>query len=273
MPPTPGRGRLPSGWRQAGSGRLREALIEVVVLVLVLLVFTRVHDAVGTDVVVATDNARVLQSVERALHLDVEVAMNRWLAGHGAMITPAVGLYRLYYVVLVAVLLWVFVRHGNVYRHVRRALVAMAGLALLVYWALPMSPPRFAQSGIVDIIAEHDLWGGTGLREANNYSAMPSLHVGWSALAAYATWCALRTAHPRAALSAWVFPAVMVADVLATGAHYVLDVAGGAALLGTSIAAALVWGRLVERPAHALTLSEAGPRKSRPDSRPETPPD
>jgi len=233
MPPTP--------------GRLREALMEVVVLVLVLLLFTRAHDAVGADVAVATDNARVLQSVERALHLDVEVAMNRWLAGHAALITPAVGLYRLYYVVLFAVLLWVLARHGNVYRHIRRTLVAMVGLALLVYWAIPMSPPRFALTGIVDIITEHDLGGGAAFREANLYSAMPSLHVAWSALAAYAAWCALRAAHPRAAWSAWVFPAAMVLDVLATGAHYTLDVGGSAVLLVTSIAAALGWGRLVER--------------------------
>lgn len=32
----------------------------------------------------------------------------------------------------------------------------MAPLALLVFWLLPMSPPRFALPGIVDLLAEHD---------------------------------------------------------------------------------------------------------------------
>jgi membrane-associated phospholipid phosphatase len=153
-------------------------------------------------------------------------------------------LYRTYYAVLLGVLLWVFLRHLDVYRHVRRTFVAMAGLALLVYWLVPVSPPRFAEAGIVDIVAEHDLVGGHTFREANNLSAMPSLHVGWSALAAYAVWRALRAGRPQGALLAWALPMVMVADVLATGNHYVLDVFGGAVLLLASIPIATVWGRL-----------------------------
>lgn len=246
-------GRLLSGWRGVAPGRIQVALTEAVLLVLVLLAFTRLHAVVGTDVAVATDNARALQSVERGLHLDIELATNRWLVGHEALITPAVLFYRLYYAVLLGVLLWIFLRHADLYRHVRRTFVAMTGLALLVYWAIPMSPPRFAQAGIVDIVAEHDLLGSQAFREANNYSAMPSLHVGWSAWAAYGAWYALQRAYPRGALLAWVFPIVMVADVFATGNHYVLDVVGSALLLVASIAVARVWGHLVERPDHAST--------------------
>ena len=239
-------GRLLGGWPDGAPGRMRAALAEAILLVLVLLAFTRLHAAVGTDAAVATDNARALQSVERRLHLDIELATNRWLAGHEALITPAMLLYRLYYAVLLGVLLWVFLRHPDVYRHVRRTFVAMTGLALLVYWALPMSPPRFAVAGIVDIVAEHDLLGSHASHEAHNFSAMPSVHVGWSAWAAYAAWCALRRAHPRGALLVWVFPIVMVADVFATGNHYVLDVVGSAVLLVASIAVARGCGRLRE---------------------------
>jgi membrane-associated phospholipid phosphatase len=76
---------------------------------------------------------------------------------------------------------------------------------------------------------------------------MPSLHVGWSLLCAYAAWSALRPSHPRLALLSWIFPLVMAVDVLVTGNHYVLDVAGSIALLAVSIAAASVWGRLAAR--------------------------
>jgi hypothetical protein len=38
----------------------------------------------------------------------------------------------------------------------------------------------------------------------------------------------------------------MAADVLATGNHYVLDVAGSIVLLAVSIVAASMWGRLAE---------------------------
>jgi len=202
---------------------------------------------VGNHVDVATRNARALQRLEVTLHSNVEVALNRLLVGHDAVIAPAVIVYRLHYVVLLGVLLWLFVRHAESYLSARRALVAMLGLGLLAYWAVPMSPPRFALPRIVDVVAEHDLLGGRLFHEAGSYTAMPSLHVAWSAWAAFYVWCALRDAHPRLALLAWAFPVAMVAVVLATGRHYVLDVVGSAVLLAASIAAAHGWARLALR--------------------------
>jgi membrane-associated phospholipid phosphatase len=126
----------------------------------------------------------------------------------------------------------------------------MIALVLPVFWALPMSPPRFALPGVVDIVAEYDILGSHASRGIGNgqnlYSAMPSLHVGWSAWCAYAVWSALRASHPRLALLSWVFPLVMAADVLVTGNHYVLDIVGSGVLLVLSIAAVSVWGRLAE---------------------------
>ncbi len=157
--------------------------------------------------------------------------------------------YRLYYVPLIGVLVWIFLRHTEVYLHVRRTFVAMTGLALLVFWVLPMSPPRFALVGVVDIIAERDILAGQPSRDmdsgANHFSAMPSLHVGWSAWCAYAAWSAMRESHPRTAVLAWLFPLIMIADVLTTGNHYVLDVAGSAVLLLAAIAVATGWDHLL----------------------------
>jgi membrane-associated phospholipid phosphatase len=110
-----------------------------------------------------------------------------------------------------------------------------------------MSPPRFALPGIVDLVARHDLFGSTASVDLangqNHFSATPSLHVGWSALCAYAAWLALRRGHPRLALLGWLFPAVMVVVVITTGNHYVLDVVGSAVLLTVSIGAARAWER------------------------------
>lgn len=223
--------------------RLREAAVEAALLAAVLLVFGRLHAMVATDVDTATANAGALQGVERVLHLDVELDLDRWLVAHPALITPAVLVYRLYYAVLLGVLVWVFLRHADVYRHVRRTFVALCGLALLVYWAVPMSPPRFALQGVVDVVAEHDLVGGHALASASSFTAMPSVHVAWSAWAAYAAWCALRGRHPRAAVAVWGFPLLMTAVVLATGNHYVLDVVGSALVLGVAVELADLWDR------------------------------
>ncbi|MEV7012151.1 phosphatase PAP2 family protein [Streptosporangium sp. NPDC051022] len=189
--------------------------------------------------------------MERALHLDIELKANRWLTEHPALIQPAVYYYRLYYLAIIGVLVWVFVRQADVYVKVRRTLVAMTALVLPVFWALPMSPPRFALPGVVDVIAEHDILGGHASRAVDNgqnlYSAMPSMHVGWSLWCAYAVWCALRPSHPRLALLSWIFPLGMATVVLITGNHYVLDIAGSVVLLVVSIAVVSVWGHLAER--------------------------
>ena len=165
-------------------------LVEVTGLLLVILLFACLHAAVGR-VAAATANALAVQSIERAVHLDVALRANQWLAEHPALIQPAVYYYRLYYLVIVGVLVWVYVRHADVYLQIRRTLLAMLLLVLPVYWALPMSPPRFALPGVVDIVAEYDLLGSHASRETangQNLTAMPSMHVGWSAWCAYAAW-------------------------------------------------------------------------------------
>ena len=230
------------------AGRGRTALVEALIVLVVAVLFSRLHAPAAADAASATANATALQSVERGLHLDIELTANRWLVEHDSLIPLAVVVYRSHYAVILGVLVWVFVRHADAYLHVRRTLVAVTLLALPVFWALPMSPPRFALPGVVDILAEHDVLAGAASRDLDNgqnhYSAMPSLHVGWSAWCAYAVWSALRGSHPRLALLAWVFPLVMVADVLTTGNHYVLDIVGSAALLALSIIAAQVWACL-----------------------------
>jgi hypothetical protein len=224
------------------------ALVELTVLVLGALGFAYLHAAAGKSATAAIANARTLQSVERALQIDIERTANAWLVEHPILIQPAVYCYRLYYAVLLGVLLWVFIRHAEIYLKIRRTLVAMLLLVLPVFWAVPMSPPRFALPGIVDIVAEHDLFGSHAARdltnEQNHFSAMPSMHVGFSLWCAYAVWSALRAAHPRAALLSWGFPLVMTAVVLTTGNHYVLDIVGSVVLLVVSIGAVSVWSRL-----------------------------
>jgi hypothetical protein len=224
------------------------AFVELILLVLWFLLFVRLDAAVGKDLAAATANALALQSAEHAVHLDVELSANGWLVGNPVLGRSAVYLYRLYYVVVAAVLLWVFVRHAEVYRKVRRTMVAMMVLVLPVYWAVPMSPPRFAMPGAVDVVARYDIIDRAS-RESwtspSHYTAMPSLHVGWSLWCAYAVWTALRGTHPRLALLSWSFPLLMTADVLATANHYVLDVAGSILLLVLAVGAASMWGRLV----------------------------
>lgn len=237
-----------------GVGGRPGVLIELILLLLWFLLFTRLDAAVGKDLAAANGNALALQSMEHAVHIDIERSANGWLAGNLVLSHLAVYLYRLYYAVVAGILLWVFIRHADVYRKVRRTMVAMTVIVLPVYWAVPMSPPRLALPGAVDIVARYDILSRAS-RESwtspSHYTAMPSLHVGWSLWCAYAVWSALRGTHPRLVLLSWLFPLLMAADVLATGNHYVLDIAGSVALLAASIVAASMWGFVVARWRHA----------------------
>lgn len=223
--------------------RIRQAAVEVVLVVAAFVAFKFLQPVVAGDVDVATSNAEALQSLERALYLDVELGANRWLVDHPVLITPAVLVYRLYYGVLLGVLVWIFVRHADLYRHVRRALLTLCGLALVVYWVMPMSPPRFALGGAVDVVAQHDILGDHAVRTATSYQAMPSMHVALSAWAAYAAWRALRGRHPRWALAVWAYPLLMVAIVFGTANHYVLDILGSAVVLVLAVEATGLWDR------------------------------
>ncbi|MET1073218.1 MAG: phosphatase PAP2 family protein [Umezawaea sp.] len=244
--------RFPALFR--GTGGRPAVLVELIFLVLWFWLFLRLDALVGKDFATATANALALQSAEHAAHIDIERSANLWLVGNPVLSHLAVYLYRLYYVVVVGVLLWVFIRHADAYRQVRRTMVAMMALVLPFYWAVPMSPPRFSLPGAVDVVARYDILSEAAQKSwtsPSHHTAMPSMHVGWSLWCAYAVWSALRGAHPRLALLAWIFPLLMAADVLGTGNHYVLDIAGSIALLAAAIAAASVWGRLAARRRHA----------------------
>ncbi|GGC86698.1 inositol phosphorylceramide synthase [Tersicoccus solisilvae] len=224
------------------SGRRVLPWLELAGLLAGFVVFSRLHDALGTDAAAAAAHAGTIRSIEATLHLDIEPAVNRWLAGDAALVQAAVLVYRLYYVPLGGVLLWVLFRHRALYPRVRWALIVTALLALLVFWLLPVSPPRFAVPGIVDVVADHDVLGNTGSRDLadgrNHFSALPSLHVGWSLLAAWAAWRALRVHGSRVAGLVWLFPLVMIGVVIGTGNHYLLDVAAAVVLVALAVAAA-----------------------------------
>jgi hypothetical protein len=88
------------------------ALAELIGLLLWILLFARLQSAAGKDITAATADALALQSMERAMHIDIEGSANHWLAGHLVLSHLAVYLYRLYYAAIVGVLAWVFIRHA-----------------------------------------------------------------------------------------------------------------------------------------------------------------
>jgi len=171
-------------------------------------------------------------NIETWLHLDAERGLNRWLADHLLLGRWVGDYYALaHFVITVAVLVWLWWRHPGRYRLLRNALLGINVIGFLVFWAFPVAPPRMLSGlGFVDIdIVAHSLGNlstGALAHQANEYAAMPSLHVAWALWCAFAVW-AIRTDRPaRAGAAGYVILTSVVA--MATGHHYFLDVVAGA---------------------------------------------
>jgi diacylglycerol O-acyltransferase / wax synthase len=183
----------------------------------------------------ADARGRALLRFERWLHVDIESACNRWLVHQPVLGWLAAWEYATTYIATTfAVLGWLWWRRPRSYRWGRNVLAISTMLALGCFWQWPTTPPRLlAGSGFADIVARYHpvlSWGGGAVASsADQYAAMPSLHVGW---AVWVTVVSLRAGATRLGYSlATLHLLVTTAVVIATGNHYVLDVAAGGGIV------------------------------------------
>ena len=125
---------------------------------------------------------------------------------------------------MVAFLVWGYLyRPRAEYRWARNLAIALTGTALVAHIVFPLAPPRmFPQWGFVDTMGTlgPDAYAGASGDLANQFAAMPSLHVGWAALIAYVVH---RTGPRWLAWLATAHLAVTVLVVVVTANHYWLD--------------------------------------------------
>ncbi|MBO2445129.1 bifunctional phosphatase PAP2/O-acyltransferase family protein [Actinomadura nitritigenes] len=190
---------------------------------------------------------RVL-ALERALHLDVEQALNGWLAGRPVLRVLADYEYATTYIAAtLAVLVWLYVRHPERYRTARNAFVMLNVGAIACFALFPVMPPRFlGDLGFVDTVRLGRTWGSWGspvIEHADRFAAVPSLHMAW-ALWAGAELARARASRPARALNG-AHIAVTACVIVATANHYVLDAVAAVPLVALSVVTA---ERLAARP-------------------------
>ncbi|SPT63191.1 phosphatase PAP2 family protein [Actinomadura madurae] len=174
----------------------------------------------------ARDHGESLYALERALHLDVEPALNHWLADQPVWRVLANYEYAITYIAsALALLTWLFLRHPERYRTARNAFV-MLNLGGLACFALyPVMPPRLMPDlGFIDTVTEGRTWGSWGspmVEHADRFAAVPSLHMAWT------LWVGVELARVNA--KRWVqglnalHIIVTLYVILATANHYLLD--------------------------------------------------
>ncbi|MGW6277803.1 phosphatase PAP2 family protein [Kribbella sp. NPDC055071] len=121
-----------------------------------------------------------------------------------------------------AVLLWLMIRRPAEYGKARWAMASLTGLALIGHMFFPLAPPRM-MPGWVDtgVLLGQSVYGpSTDSGVANQFAAMPSLHVGWALMIAVFL---IRATHSRWRWLWIAHPILTFAVVVITANHYWLD--------------------------------------------------
>jgi hypothetical protein len=217
--------------------------VEFVVIAWLCWIYDAITNLAPLRLHAAIAHAQGVLSLERTLHLDPELALDRWLAAHHTLGLILSDYYdNAHFVVTLGLLAWLWWRRPDVYRPLRNVLVLVNVLAFIVFWRYPVAPPRMlVHQGFSDVVASSHAFGswhtGPLASQANQLAAMPSLHIAW------ALWCTLvvfSIAKRRWLLVlAVLYPCLTAFAVLATGNHFVLDIVGGVLVL--ALATAIVW--------------------------------
>jgi membrane-associated phospholipid phosphatase len=183
------------------------------------------------ETVDAVDNAHAIVALQADLGLGVEDAVQTALTGTAWMWL----LNHLYlaaqFVVLPGALVWLWRHSPDVYRRLRDTVLATWLLSVPVFAIFPVAPPRLAGIGMVDTISSStgvalDSRFATALY--NPLAAVPSLHAGFAFAVSVALVVALRRPVARWLAAAWT--PVVGLSVVATGNHYLFDIAAGIAI-------------------------------------------
>ena len=192
----------------------------------------------------AVERARDLVALQNLLHLPTELSLQQFVLRHDVLAKLTNGYYAVAHVPsLLIFLVWLFVRHRDVYPRWRNALAITTGFCLVIRF-IRVAPPRFlGDLGYVDLATRYglSLYGPVGTGVSDQFAAMPSIHVAWAAIVSFGVFAAT-TSRWRWLIVNHIVITMLV--VSASGNHWWLDGIVAMALL----AVALLIDRLVFLP-------------------------
>lgn len=234
------RAILPRWWTQV-------ALVVGVALVVVLVVpLIAPPSGVPSS---ALGNAVSLVDIERFSGLFFEHRVQDLALGFTPIVIAANWWYGvMHFAVTAAVFVWLFRRHRADYPRWRNTFAISSVLTLGIQALWPATPPRLLDGAahaprFVDALSTFSsLWSfsSTG-GVANQYAAMPSMHIAWAVIVA----CVVipRTSRRSVRVCAAVYPVITTLAIMITGNHYIIDAIGAVAIVAVGYGLA----RAVER--------------------------
>jgi membrane-associated phospholipid phosphatase len=168
--------------------------------------------------------------------------------------------------VVVAFAIWLYFRHRRAYALVRNAFLASGAIAIVIYAAYPVAPPRLLpDAGFIDTMAVYDRVGYQTQESkafVNPFAAMPSLHFGWSLL--LGVMVARVGRRPAWMLAGIAWPIAMFFSIVLTANHWIVDAVAGGVVSFAGLGIAVVIDRRIWPAIHArwdrLAHGESGAR-------------
>jgi hypothetical protein len=171
----------------------------------------------------AIPRARWLWQAERFVHLPSETVLQHPFLSH-PLLVQACNLYYdiLHFPLLGICLVWLYARHRESYPRVRTTVALFTGASLLIQ-LIPVAPPRLLpMAGMVDTAFRYgqSVYSWSGGFDADEFSAMPSVHVGWALIVAIAV---ITVSRSRWRWLAAAYPVITLLVVVVTANHFWLD--------------------------------------------------
>ena len=256
--PGPARGRLMPRFS-------RRDLLEGVIVAVAFLLYFGVRGAVIDRPEAAYWHARDVIDIQRALGFFWEDDLNNWVKDRLFWAqTMNIIYFWLHFPLIILFGIWLYYYRRHKYTLTRDVFLASGAVALIIYWAYPVAPPRELPGlaaefdpaapeyirGFLDTMKEYLGYGYQAQSTqafVNPYAAMPSLHLGWDLLLGMGfIWAFWKERWLWIAAPIGIaLPLMQVFSITMTANHFFLDAMAGAvvAFMGVGLALAMQrWG-------------------------------
>ncbi len=222
-------GILARARRRLSGSRPIDLARNAAVLGLLWYAYSVVRTLSGDQVSSAFRNAGKVLTLQERVGMDIEAGVQSVL-GFSWLFRAANWYYLVHFPVTVAALVVTYaVSRNRQFVVLRNSLIGTTSVAVLVHARYPLAPPRMLE-GYLDsaLVFGPNPYMLPGSEAANQYAAMPSMHVGWAVLVGLVLWNSTSGLRWKALGVAHASFTSLV--VVLTANHYVLDVIIGAAM-------------------------------------------
>ena len=232
-----------------GLVKKRGLLLEVIKVGVGIFLFYLARGLIPAHPAAASERSRDLFELEQQLHIAKEAVVQTWTLNYEVLVHYFNVIYIYGHFPIIVILLAVlYFGHRQGYRVLRNGLLISALAGLLIWYLLPVAPPRLlSHYSFTDTLAIMPVRGGDLQPHffANRYAAVPSFHAGWALLMEIVIWRATKRADIR--VVTLLLTLSMFVGVVATGNHYFLDVLIGSVIVMGALLLALWWEKYGSR--------------------------